>query len=119
MLLNIILVGFGGALGAVSRFVINEILYKNFSFISLYSNLVVNIIGCFLVGFIIGATIPVKDSSYYFFIIGFLGSFTTMSAFTHETIMIANTNLIQALSYIMLTVILTIFATFIGAWITK
>ena len=87
MLLNITLVGFGGALGAVSRFGINEIIYKNFSFISLYSNLVINIIGCFLVGFIIGATIPVKDSSYYFFI--------------------------------MLTVILTIFATFIGAWITK
>ena len=42
---------------------------------------------------------PVKDTSYYFFIIGFLGSFTTMSAFTHQTIMIANLNLTNAVPF--------------------
>ena len=119
MLLNILLVGIGGAIGAVSRFGLNEIIFKNSVFTSSHTTLFVNIIGCFLIGLIVGISIPVKDNSYYFFIIGFLGSFTTMSAFTYETIMIANTNLIQALSYIMLTVILTIFATYLGAWITK
>ena len=119
MISNILFVGFGGALGAISRFGINEIMERHFINSSSYSVLLVNVIGCFLIGLIIGTSMPEKNSMYYFFIIGFLGSFTTMSALTYQTIEIANTNLIQALSYIMLTVILTIFATFIGAWITK
>ena len=119
MLLNIFLIGMGGALGAISRFVINEVVFRDSVLSSSFSTLVVNIIGCFLIGLIVGATIPSKDSSYYFIIIGFLGSFTTMSAFTYQTIIIANSNLIHALSYIMLTVVLTIFATYLGAWITR
>ena len=119
MISNILFVGFGGALGAISRFGINEIMERNLINSSSYSVLRVNVIGCFLIGLIIGTSMPEKNTMYYFFIIGFLGSFTTMSALTFQTIEIANTNLIQALSYIMLTVILTIFATFIGAWITK
>ena len=63
--------------------------------------------------------IPAKDSSYYFFIIGFLGSFTTMSAFTHQTIIMFNSNLISAVSYIMLTIFLSIFATYCGTLITR
>ena len=119
MLYNIICIGIGGALGAVSRFGVNEVIENFFSLSSHYATLLVNIIGCFFVGFLIGLSFPVKDSSYYFFIIGFLGSFTTMSAFTHQTIMMANSNLIIALSYIMLTLILSIFATYAGVVISK
>ena len=119
MLYNIIYIGIGGALGAVSRFGVNEVIENFFSLSSHYATLLVNIIGCFFIGFLIGLSFPVIDSSYYFFIIGFLGSFTTMSAFTHQTIMMANSNLIIALSYIMLTLILSIFATYAGVVISK
>lgn len=119
MLYNIIYIGIGGALGAVSRFGVNEVIENFFSLSSHYATLLVNIIGCFFIGFLIGLSFPVKDSFYYFFIIGFLGSFTTMSAFTHQTIMMANSNLIIALSYIMLTLILSIFATYAGVVISK
>ena len=42
-----------------------------------------------------------------------------MSAFTYQTMVMANTNLINAVSYIMLTVILSILATYVGAMISK
>ena len=76
-------------------------------------------IGCFLIGVILGMSLPTKDTSYYFFVIGFLGSFTTMSALSYQTVMIANSNLISALSYIIITVVLTILATYIGTLIAK
>ena len=117
MITNILFVGIGVALGAISRFGVNEI-FENY-FTSPAGTLVVNIIGCFFIGFFVGLSLPVKDSTYYFFVIGFLGSFTTMSAFTYQTMMMANTNLINAVSYIMLTVILSILATYVGAMISK
>lgn len=119
MLYNIIYIGIGGALGAVSRFGVNEVIENFFSLSSHYATLLVNIIGCFFIGFLIGLSFPVKDSSYYFFIIGFLGSFTTMSAFTHQTIMMINSNLISALSYIIVTIILSVIATYIGALVSR
>ncbi len=119
MISNILFVGFGGALGAISRFGINEIMERHLINSSSYSVLLVNVIGCFLIGFIIGTSMPEKNTMYYFFTIGFLGSFTTMSALTHQTIMIANTNLIHAVSYIMFTVVMTIAATYIGTIIAK
>ena len=119
MLINFLYVGFGGALGAISRFGINEIFENYLSLSSPVGTLFVNVIGCFLIGLIVGVTLPVKDTSYYFFIIGFLGSFTTMSALTYQTILMANTNFISALSYIMITIILTIFATYLGALLAK
>jgi CrcB protein len=119
MISNILFVGFGGALGAISRFGINEIMERHLINSLSYSVLLVNVIGCFLIGFIIGTSMPEKNTTYYFFIIGFLGSFTTMSALTYQTIMIANTNLIHAVSYIIFTIIITVAATYIGAIIAK
>ena len=50
MISNILFVGFGGALGAISRFGINEIMERHLINSSSYSVLLVNVIGCFLIG---------------------------------------------------------------------
>ena len=83
------------------------------------ATLTVNVIGCFFIGLALGSFVSNKDIYFYFFIIGFLGSFTTMSAFTHQVILISNSNIIFAVSYIMLTIFLTILATYIGVSFTK
>ena len=70
MITNILFVGIGGALGAISRFGVNEI-FENY-FTSSAGTLVVNIIGCFFIGIFVVLSLPVKDSTYYFFVIGFL-----------------------------------------------
>ena len=72
-----------------------------------------------IIGVFIGYSMPVKDSSYYFFVIGFLGSFTTMSAFTHQTMLMFNSNIIVASSYIIATVVLSIAATYFGTFISR
>ena len=119
MILNIFFVGIGGALGAILRFGVNEIFEKQLLLSSIFGTLFINIVGCFLIGLVAGITLPDKNTTFYFFIIGFLGSFTTMSAFSHQVNLMINSNLIGAISYIMLTVLFTILATYFGAVLSK
>ena len=117
--MGILFIGVGGALGAICRFLLNEVTSKYIPLEYPVGTLAVNVIGCFFIGLFIGNSVPVKDTSYYFFIIGFLGSFTTMSAFAHQTVLMINTNAISAASYIILTILLSVAATYIGTLIFK
>jgi len=112
--MNILIIGFGGALGAIARYLINEILTKYLPSSFPTGIFLVNIIGCFLVGYFINNWIMTKDNNYYFFIVGFLGSFTTMSAFTYQSIELFNTNPLTGSSYIISTIVFCIIATYIG-----
>jgi len=117
--MNILIIGFGGASGAIARYLINEILTKYLPSSFPIGIFLVNIMGCFLVGYFINTLIVTKDYNYYFFIIGFLGSFTTMSAFTYQSIELLNTNPLTGSSYIILTIIFCIIATHIGLTISR
>jgi len=112
--MNILLIGLGGSLGAISRYLLNEIVIKYIPTSFPTGILVVNIIGCLVIGLLLGNSMMSKDHVYYFFAVGFLGSFTTMSAFSYQTIELFNTNILIACSYIILTLTLTILATYIG-----
>ncbi len=112
--MNILMIGIGGALGSISRFFLSN-------FIDNYSNkefpigiLIINIVGCFCVGLFFGSG-AVKEYLNSFFVIGFLGAFTTMSAFSYQSLLIFyNQNFFYSLLYIFITVVLSIIATFIG-----
>ena len=69
--MNIILIGFGGALGAVSRYIVNELISKYLSFQIPLGILTVNIIGCFLIGLLMSTLITIKDNNYYFLLLVF------------------------------------------------
>lgn len=71
MISNILFVGFGGALGAISRFGINEIMERHLINSSSYSVLLVNVIGCFLIGLIIGTSMPEKIRCIIFLLLDF------------------------------------------------
>jgi len=88
--LSVIYVALGGALGSVSRYLLGtwtQTLSKSIDFP--YGTLVVNLIGCFVIGFLSqlaearGAFTP---ESRAFIFIGLLGGFTTFSAFGNDTI---------------------------------
>ena len=117
--MNIFLIGIGGALGSIIRHLINELFIKHIPGEYPFGILFINILGCFFIGYYLGESLIVKDSQYYLFVIGFLGSFTTMSAFTYQTINMLNTNILIASSYIIATIILTIAATAYGASFSK
>jgi len=117
--MNILLIGFGGFLGAVSRYLVNEAVIKYIPTNFPTGILIVNILGCLVIGLVLGNSMISKDNLYYFFAVGFLGSFTTMSAFSYQAIQLFNTNILIACSYIIATILLTILATYIGINFSK
>ena len=117
--MNILLIGLGRFLGAIFRFVLNEMLIKYIPTNFPIGILIVNILGCFIIGLVLGSSMISKDHLYYFFAVGFIGSFTTMSAFSYQAIELFNTNILIACSYIILTLMLTILATYVGINFSK
>ena len=87
----------GGGLGAISRFLLTEYI-NNISGLFPFGTLSVNVLGCFVIGCIAGYFASKSSPMYFFFVIGFLGSFTTMSAFSIQTIELFNSNSIRAFS---------------------
>ena len=118
-MINILLIGLGGFLGAISRYLLNEMVIKYVPVNFPTGILIVNILGCLFIGLVLGNSMILKDHVYYFLAVGFLGSFTTMSAFSYQTIELFNTNILIACSYIILTFTLTILATYIGINFSK
>ena len=113
------LVALGGSIGASTRYIFYLISKNLLSTSNLFINtLVVNIIGSFLIGYLI-VLLENKSLSQdfikYFFIIGVLGSFTTFSAFSLETIdLIVNKKFLMAFFYIFSSLFLCLLFTFIG-----
>jgi len=88
--MNILLVGIGGALGSISRYLLSawiQSLSKSIDFP--FGILAVNLIGCFVIGFLsqLAESRGVFTSEARAFVfIGILGGFTTFSSFGNDTI---------------------------------
>lgn len=82
MMAAMLLVGLGGALGAMTRFGVSNLLPRT-SFP--WATAVVNLAGSFILGFV---ALPgdLAPGPRLFFAVGFLGAFTTLSAFSIETV---------------------------------
>ena len=123
-MLNLLFVAIGGSIGASLRYSFS-LLFKNFlSYNYLFiSTLLVNIIGSFLIGYIIfllESKNITKDFIRYFVIIGILGSFTTFSTFSLENVeMLDDKKFIMALSYMFISLSLCLLFTYIGLNLNK
>jgi len=89
-LFKILIVGSGGFIGSVFRFLISGFIQRISSFITFpIGTLAVNLIGCFLFGFLIqlaeGHSIFSGESGMFVFV-GVLGGFTTFSTFSNDSI---------------------------------
>ena len=111
--MSLVYIALGGGLGAVSRFLLTGYL-NNISDHFPIGTLSVNVLGCFVIGCVVGYFASKSSPMYLFFVIGFLGSFTTMSAFSIQTIELFNSNSISGIFYVILTFSFTIVATYIG-----
>lgn len=88
--MNILLVGLGGALGSISRYLLGtwiQSLSRSIDFP--YGTLVVNLSGCFVIGLLsqlaeARGAFTVEARALVF--IGVLGGFTTFSSFGNDTI---------------------------------
>jgi fluoride exporter len=83
-----LIVGFGGFIGAVLRYWVSGLVQSGFATFP-FGTLVVNFIGSLLVALILNASEYrglFGEEARVFLTIGVLGSFTTMSTFSYESI---------------------------------
>ena len=114
---QILLISFGAVLGALSRWQLGiwlNPLISQFAF----GTLLANMIGCFLIGIALGLNL--QESSKLLLITGFLGSFTTFSAFSAEiSEKLLQEKWLNAIGVFLLHNIVGIMATVIGVILIK
>lgn len=107
----------GGGLGSTMRFLLSVWLNPNdFNRIP-WGTLAANILGCVVIGAVFGLSksVTLSDSTRAFFIAGVLGGFTTFSAFSWETIRLAeNRGIGTAAVYVALSVGIGLIGSYIG-----
>lgn len=121
-MLNIILVATGGATGAILRYILTNFSKTLFTS-SIYGTLTVNVIGCFLIGYLVTSDFSKNINENFvkfFLIIGLLGSFTTFSAFSYEVVnLIISNKIFIALIYIFISIFISILFAYFGMLINK
>lgn len=108
----------GGALGAVLRFGMSSTIYRILGREFPYGTLAVNVLGSLLMGFLFVVLVERLAMSAEWraaLLIGLLGSFTTFSTFSFETLaLFENGELLKAVTNIVLSVFLCLAATWLG-----
>jgi CrcB protein len=118
----ILLVGTGSFIGGVCRYLLSVFVQGKTPSGFPYGTLVVNLIGCFLIGILFGffEKTEVSTESRLMLVTGVLGGFTTFSAFSGETYNLIRTGHFGiALTYVLISVVIGVSLTFAGAWIIR
>jgi fluoride exporter len=86
-MMNILVVGFGGFLGSVLRYLVSLWTQSKGWTSFPWATLIVNVVGCFLITLIItiGATFTIRTNLRLFLTTGIMGGLTTYSTFDAET----------------------------------
>jgi len=108
----------GGGVGSVFRFWVSSLVQKTAQSHIPYGTLTVNVIGSFIIGFII-TYIESRNAEFPYWrqllVIGFLGGFTTFSSFSYDTLsLFRNNELMAAFLNIVGNLGLCIGASFLG-----
>jgi len=116
-MLNYILVSTGAAIGGALRYGISSYIQRHISVIFPYGTLVVNVIGCFILGivmFYLNDKELIGSEFRLFLAVGLCGGFTTFSTFSFETL-----NLFRDSEYMLVfyNVALNIVLCFLGIYL--
>ncbi|MFK8075912.1 MAG: fluoride efflux transporter CrcB [Granulosicoccus sp.] len=116
---NFALVGLGGALGACCRYSMSLLLADPVKSVPL-ATLSVNVLGALIAGFVVTILFSrglIPGALQLFIVVGFLGGFTTFSAFSVESLRLLQTGSISiAMANIFLNVIGSLLAVMLGAF---
>ena len=116
--MQIFLIALAGSVGALSRYGLSTLVSNVSSDKFAFGTLTVNVLGCFLIGFVmhIAQTTDIISADIKMAVtVGFLGALTTFSTFSMETYKyIEDSQWLLAGANIALNVILGLIATIIG-----
>ncbi len=118
-MMNILMVGLGGCIGALSRYWLAGLINRCYpAVIFPWGTLVVNLLGCFLIGFLAGLNVSrqfLTEPLRLLLFTGILGGLTTFSAFGLETMVLFQDKYpLMALLNIVAQVVLGIMMVFVG-----
>ena len=122
-LTKILSVAFGGAFGAVARYLINISPMHNWLKPFPFPTFFINVTGCFLIGFLLVLFVDkfqLSENWRLAIIVGFLGAFTTFSTFELETWELVKENqFLTAFGYVLLSVLFGFIGVALGVWFAK
>jgi CrcB protein len=118
MIKHILLIGTGGFIGSVARYLVSR-LNTQVEWLSIpLGTLAVNVLGSFLIGFLIGVSerSPVLTVELRMFLmVGLCGGFTTFSSFSGENLMLLrNGQFLPLFLYTGLSILLGFTAVYLG-----
>jgi len=123
MLKQLLLIGLGGFVGSVARFLVSRLNTRVDWFSIPIGTLTVNVVGSLLIGFLIGISekSPVLTVEWRMFLmVGLCGGFTTFSSFSGENLMLMrNGQFLPLLLYTGLSILLGFTAVYLGYISTK
>jgi CrcB protein len=123
MFKTILYIAIGGAIGSVLRYITSILVAKFWSNHFPLATFIANILGCFLIGLFMGYLLKnqLEDSNLKWFLItGICGGFTTFSTFSMENyLLLQNQNSFIAFGNILLSIMLGLFAVWMGLFLTK
>jgi CrcB protein len=123
MLKQLLLIGTGGFIGSVARFLVSR-LNTRIDWLSIpIGTLTVNVLGSLLIGFLIGISekSPILTVEWRMFLmVGLCGGFTTFSSFSGENlVLMKNGQILPLLLYTGLSIFLGFIAVYLGYISTK
>lgn len=117
-LANLLLVGIGGFVGALLRYGLGRLAHSAIDLRFPVGTLFVNVLGCFLIGVLM---VCIQEQTYFsprvraFAIVGMIGSLTTFSTFSFETMeLIRESAHRKAFLYLLLSVVLGFGSVLVG-----
>ncbi len=123
MLKSILLVGFGGFIGSVARFLVSRYFQENIASVFPWSTFTVNIVGSLLIGIIYGLSEKgdfLSPEIRLFLAVGICGGFTTFSTFSNDAfLLIRQQEWFRFALYSSLSFFLGLMAVYAGRFITK
>lgn len=118
-----LLAGAGGFIGTCCRFLTNKLYLTYFKTTLPLATFTVNILGCLILGLILGLLNKsglISPKINAFLIVGFCGGFTTFSTFSYETLSLGmNGELLTSMLYAGASIIIGIIAVWAGINITN
>jgi len=119
---DLLLVAGGGAIGAVARYGASAMCTGLFGDRFPWGTLVVNVVGCFLLGWLLhttSLTLTISDPMKLALGTGFLGAFTTFSTFGVQTLQAWQRSPMLAMANIGTNVVIGLAAAALGIYLAK
>lgn len=117
------IIGFGGFIGTIARFLISRYFQLNLPTLFPWGTFIVNLTGCFLIGIIYGISEKgnfLSPEVRLFLTVGLCGGFTTFSTFSNDALMLMEQQeWLRFALYSSLSFFLGIMAVFAGKLITN